>query len=317
MKKQLRNGLVISMMALAMGLAPRTTRASVPHTLTQQGRLFDTDDSPVSGKVDVTFAIYDKATAATADALWTETLSIQFDNGWFSVALGEVNQMGAIVLNGEPRWLGIKVGMDDEMEPRAAIRSVPYALIAENAIGDITPKSVSIAGVGKVIDENGKWIGDPTGLVGPQGPAGSPDTPTDVLGKFNEATTGGGTTKLGALQFTDIMYDLRWAMQHAAASGACAAASPQNDSLAGHIVIPRKWNTTCASACANNTGGDYTNCRTMIAVGSVRMTQATSHNDVVGRNYNYSCDTTGGNGDEVDGFGLNDDGASIYCCCYK
>jgi hypothetical protein len=172
MKKEIRNGLVISMLALVMGLVPHAARASVPHALTQQGRLFDTNGKPISGKVDVTFAIYDKPTAATSDALWTEPQSIQFDDGWFSVALGETKPMGDTVLNGEPRWIGIKVGMDDEMTPRAAIRSVPYALIAENATGDITPKSVSIAGIGKVIDENGKWVGDPTGLVGPEGAMG-------------------------------------------------------------------------------------------------------------------------------------------------
>ena len=42
---------------------------------------------------------------------------------------------------------------------------------AVNVTGDITPKTISI-GNRTVIDENGRWVGDPTGLRGERGPAG-------------------------------------------------------------------------------------------------------------------------------------------------
>ncbi|MBI4703464.1 MAG: hypothetical protein HY744_20325 [Deltaproteobacteria bacterium] len=66
----------------------------------------------------------------------------------------------------------MKVGDDQEMAPRAEIDSVPYALVAQNAIGDITPNSVSIPDYGPVINSSGKWVGDPSGLTGPPGPKG-------------------------------------------------------------------------------------------------------------------------------------------------
>ncbi|MFQ6044302.1 MAG: hypothetical protein ACE5PV_25900 [Candidatus Poribacteria bacterium] len=38
---------------------------------------------------------------------------------------------------------------------------------------DIHPKSVSIVSFGEVIDDSGKWVGDPTGLQGPKGDTGA------------------------------------------------------------------------------------------------------------------------------------------------
>ncbi len=179
MKKEMRRGIVLLVAMSGLAVLPRSTRAGVPHALTQQGRLFDENDKPITGKMDVTFAIYDKESAAGGDALWKETQSISFEDGWFSVALGATNPIGNEVLNGDSRFLGIKVNTDDEMSPRAAIRSVPYAFVSDNAIGDITPMSVSIPGAGKVIDENGKWVGDVAGLMGPQGPEGPPGPPEE------------------------------------------------------------------------------------------------------------------------------------------
>ncbi|NUQ77012.1 MAG: collagen-like protein, partial [Polyangiaceae bacterium] len=145
--------------------------AEVPGTITHQGRLFDSKDEPVNGTIDVTFTIYD-GPDINAKALWTETHSVTFENGYFSVALGEITPFGDTVFDGSVRYLGIKVSDDPEMTPRAATRSVPYALLANDVNGDINPHSVSIQGFGVVIDENGQWVGDPTGLEGPAGPVG-------------------------------------------------------------------------------------------------------------------------------------------------
>ena len=44
--------------------------------------------------------------------------------------------------------------------------SVPVAFradLADNVTGNITPSSVSVGG-NVVIDQNGSWVGDPTGL---------------------------------------------------------------------------------------------------------------------------------------------------------
>ncbi len=46
-------------------------------------------------------------------------------------------------------------------------------MAANDANGDINPASVRIPGLGVVIDADGQWVGDPSGLVGPVGRAGA------------------------------------------------------------------------------------------------------------------------------------------------
>jgi hypothetical protein len=140
--------------------------------------------------------------------------------------------------------------------------------------------------------------------------------PDQVVASFNTAVTAGAAVKLGAISAAATQYDLRWMIQHAAAAGACASASPVGDSGSGHVVVPKPAGVTCAAACTANTGGVYTSCRTSIAIGSVRPTQATAYTDVVALNYNYGCGDSQTGYDEVMGAGLTSS-YTAYCCCYK
>ncbi len=164
-----RTILTASILAAASALHAGTALAAVPTTITHQGRLFDTNGAPVNDTVNVTFAIYDAVDAAIP--IWSEDHSVTFDNGYFSISLGEIVPFDQTTFDGSVRYLGITVGADDEMEPRAEVASVPYAILANNVNGDITPSSVTVGGV-LVIDSNGQWVGSPTGLVGPTGPTG-------------------------------------------------------------------------------------------------------------------------------------------------
>ncbi|MCY1056885.1 collagen-like protein [Nannocystis sp. SCPEA4] len=143
---------------------------AVPALVTHQGRLFDANGSPVTGAQDLTFAIYDAE--VDGNEIWAETITVDFDEGFFSVRLGEQLVLDENVFDGSTRWLGITVGADPEMTPRAAIVSVPYAMFAGDVRGEINPTNVNIQGFGQVINENGQWVGDPSGLIGPAGPPG-------------------------------------------------------------------------------------------------------------------------------------------------
>jgi hypothetical protein len=140
--------------------------------------------------------------------------------------------------------------------------------------------------------------------------------PDQVVTNFNTAVAAGATVKLGAISAAATQYDLRWMIQHAAAAGACASASPVGDSGVGHVVLPKPSGVTCATACATNTGGNHTSCRTSIAIGSVKPTQATAYTDVLAANYNYGCGDTQAAYDEVMGSGLTSS-YTAYCCCYR
>jgi len=150
-------GVVVLAALIASLTGVRSARAAVPALLTEQGRLFDAKDLPVHGALSFVFTLYDSPTGE--NALWTETVpDVPFDDGYFSVQVGSVAPIPTSVFDGSIRYLGIAIDSDVEMSPRQAITSVPYALLAQNATGDITPTSVSING-SRVIDEKGRWVG--------------------------------------------------------------------------------------------------------------------------------------------------------------
>ena len=171
MRKTVMMRSLAAMVAAGVMSVAGVAAAQVPATITHQGRLYDTNDAPINTTLSVQFSVYDVASGGVA--LWTEVHQVTFDQGYFSVELGSTVPFDTTVFDGSVRWLGITVGNDAEMTPRAATRSVPYALLAGDVTGDINPSSVTINGT-TVIDSTGQWVGDPTGLVGPQGPAGAP-----------------------------------------------------------------------------------------------------------------------------------------------
>jgi len=137
-------------------------------------------------------------------------------NGYYAVAVGSVAELNGLDFLREQVFLGITIDNGREATPRTAIGKVPAAFVADVArdvVGDINPRSVSVDG-DVVIDDRGRWVGDPTGLSGPQGPAGpagpqgpqgvagaagaeggdgSPDSPQQVLAKIVQVDGSGST----------------------------------------------------------------------------------------------------------------------------
>lgn len=110
---------------------PAAAQAAVPQTLTEQGRLFDGDGMPIDGEVSIQFALYAEETGGKE--LWSETLSVTLESGFFSVQLGADSAFDETVFDGTTRYLGVTVATDDEMSPRQVVSSVPYALHAGTA----------------------------------------------------------------------------------------------------------------------------------------------------------------------------------------
>jgi hypothetical protein len=173
-----RIGIVGALVVLVAGSA---ARADVPLLLSQQGRLLNASDEPVTGTVSIVFSLYTAATGGTAT--WTETHNVTLDSGYFVATLGDTTALTKALFNGNPLYLGIKVGTDAEMVPREELVTVPYAVVASDVIGDIHPTSVSVGG-SPVINSSGQWVGSATGLTGPTGPVGptGPAGPTGAAG---------------------------------------------------------------------------------------------------------------------------------------
>ena len=137
-------------------LAAPVLALPVPSTIGYQGRLYDASGTnPVNGTLSVVFSIYAAATGGTA--VWTETQSVTFTNGYFAVQLGSVTSLvGAF--DGTTRWLGVAVGTDPEMTPRGAIASVLYALSASPDARFGQNTSLAAAGSGATCTLGAVWL---------------------------------------------------------------------------------------------------------------------------------------------------------------
>ena len=139
---------LVSIAALSLGLMLAAPAAAVPQTLTHQGRLYDSNGAPVTATLDVVFALYDSPGAPTA--VWDETHTISFEDGYFSVSLGADLPLSEDVLKAPDLYLGITVGQEAEMTPRVLVASVAYALEAGNVRGVVRPVHVHLAEIADV-----------------------------------------------------------------------------------------------------------------------------------------------------------------------
>jgi hypothetical protein len=198
-------GLAVLSGTLAHAAPPPTP--NVPATITQQGRLLNTDGTPATGSVSMTFSLYDSSTATTP--IWTETQSVTLDGGYFSVQLGSMTSLSSAatltsdLAKGVGLFLGLTVGTDSEMTPREEVTTVPYAMVAQNAIGDITPHSVAVNGITIINPDGTLAVGSagatgPSGPVGPSGPSGPPGAASTVPGPTGPTGPAGPTGAPGA-----------------------------------------------------------------------------------------------------------------------
>lgn len=168
--------------------------ALIPKAMLFHGYLTAADGKPFSGVLSITFTLYGSLNGT--DSVWTEVQDVTLNEGAFTAILGgSENPLDEGVFTGDQSlWLGVTVGGGDELSPRSSISSVPYATragVADNVTGDISPKTISIGG-SPVIDENGEWVGDPTGLVGATGPSG-PCGPQGDVGAMGPSGPSGPT----------------------------------------------------------------------------------------------------------------------------
>lgn len=121
----------ITTLAFACTLAAGTAAAQMPPSISFQGKLSDVDGVASADPVDIVFSLYVLENAAVA--LWSETQSVEpSETGTFSVLLGSVVPLDAAYFS-QPLWLGVTVGLDEEMAPRLQLATVPYAFRAASA----------------------------------------------------------------------------------------------------------------------------------------------------------------------------------------
>jgi hypothetical protein len=118
--------------------------AAVPFQVHHQGRLLDTTGQPVVGSHAVVFKLHVDGT--TTAHVWTESMSpVPFEDGYYSVTLGNVAPLDATVFSGSTRWLSLALDGGAELGPRTAIVSVPYAVRATTADSATTATTAATA----------------------------------------------------------------------------------------------------------------------------------------------------------------------------
>lgn len=143
---------LLTIAMLAMVVSP-AVMAGVPGLISYQGMLKNSEGDPVTETVNVTFTIYDDASASDPSNIkWQETHSVSpDDNGLFIVLLGAGSPAVPItddVFDGPDRWLGIQAEGQSEMTPRTRITSYAYAQrisTVDGATGGAITGDVSIA----------------------------------------------------------------------------------------------------------------------------------------------------------------------------
>jgi hypothetical protein len=125
--------------------APLASPVTVPSVVGFEGFLADASGNPIqpSGLYSVTFAVYGVDTGGTA--LWSETQSVDVQNGLYAVQLGKITPLTAGLFSGD-RWIGVQMDGQTEITPRTAVASVPFAL---NAMGADTVDGLHAATSGQ------------------------------------------------------------------------------------------------------------------------------------------------------------------------
>ncbi|MGC6416780.1 MAG: DUF4215 domain-containing protein, partial [Bradymonadia bacterium] len=143
-------------------------------TLSYQGTITNAAQQPLNASYPMVFTLYNAEEGGAP--LWVETHeSVDIVAGTFSVELGSLTPFQAELARSERLYLGISVNNGREMTPRVKVSSTlraRWAAHAKDVRGeDIHPNSVSINDT-EVINAAGQWVGDATGLRGPQGALG-------------------------------------------------------------------------------------------------------------------------------------------------
>ena len=174
------------LLAAGLMLAPMTASA-LPNEVMQEGILLDQDGNPLEGPRTIRIRIWNDP--AAGQAVHDETfMGVPLVEGYYFVAIGSTRPLNGSIFAGNA-FMGLSIDGGAELAPRLALRKVPAAFLADNVVGDITPRSVAVGG-NVVINDRGQWVGPALGLQGPAGPAG-PAGPVGPAGPAGPAGAAG------------------------------------------------------------------------------------------------------------------------------
>jgi len=137
--------------ALCFASFSDTEASPTPTTMQYQGRLTDSNGSPLEGTVGkLTFRLYNSAAPlGSSTFVWGEAhtnvpirrgvFSVQLGDGDLTVDLNGVESSGGNPLlpadiDGSPRWIQVQVNADAPLAPATRLGSVPHAMVAGGSV---------------------------------------------------------------------------------------------------------------------------------------------------------------------------------------
>jgi hypothetical protein len=131
-------------MPVAPAAYDETLYPRLPQQMNYQGVLKDGDGNPIDGSHDLTMTIYRWRRIglnASWQEVYSETQTVQVNDGQFNVVIGQVNPLDPddfgglyqflFLIGGGNLELGVKVDGGPELTPRAKLLPVPFALRTE------------------------------------------------------------------------------------------------------------------------------------------------------------------------------------------
>ncbi len=134
-------------LCLAISLSIAHAQEPVPKTVSYMGYLTDAaGDVVADGDHEITFSLYEQSTGGTG--VWETTRTVTTSKGLFSVVLGATESLDSVPFD-RPYYLGISIGVGDELSPRIALVAAPYSLYAKSVEdGAVTADKIAANAVG-------------------------------------------------------------------------------------------------------------------------------------------------------------------------
>jgi hypothetical protein len=161
------------MVLLTFGVVGAQVVDGVPHLISYQGMLTDSDGNPVAdGEYLIEFTIWsDSVSISPPDREWISPVcTVLVVNGLFNWQLGSREELPPwIIANHADLWLGIQVESDPELIPRTRLCSAPFAYKAWRAdyagyadSADISDRLYACAGIEHATTQS--WTPPPPSL---------------------------------------------------------------------------------------------------------------------------------------------------------
>ncbi|OIP36545.1 MAG: hypothetical protein AUK47_14995 [Deltaproteobacteria bacterium CG2_30_63_29] len=191
--------------------------SQIPRTLTHQGFLTE-NDAPLTGLFDVRFSLYPDE-IDNANLLFSETLQVSFEQGYYSVVLGKDIPLDLAALRVPKLFLEVTLRPGGELQevvfaPRQEITSVPFAIAAESVVCEgcikgslIAPQGVSRAAIA---DESISAAKISAGAIGASAIAPASIDSTKIVDQsltgedIQDRSLSGSEIQLGTLRTSEI-----------------------------------------------------------------------------------------------------------------